>query len=140
MMQHTKYQDSEAPIPQSLRPWRDLSSTDFDCFGILCKHFDCLFDHWYGRGLVSDQSHTDRRTFGDRLTISRRSVADRSAIGQRQIGERSATEATGWRLFYHQILRNKVFVRDKTTSVKVAIMIIYKIKLFCLQQIRTLQV
>ena len=85
MMLHTKYQDSEAPVPQSLRPRHDLSATDFDCY--LCNHCDCLFDHWYGRRLVSDLSHTNRRPFGDRLTISRRSVGDRSATDRRSVGD-----------------------------------------------------
>ena len=35
----------------------------------------------------SDQSPTDRRTFGDRLEFSRRSVGDRSAIGRGLVGD-----------------------------------------------------
>ena len=75
------------------------------------------------------------RWFGVRLAFSRRSVGDRSATGCRLIESNRRTSATnrrligdlsatGRRLFYHHFFKkNKVFGKNTTISVKVAIMI-----------------
>ena len=77
---------------------------------------------------------TDRRTFDDLLAFSQPSVGDRSsATDQRSvsywsgIGRRLMEDwsVTGWRLFYRQFLRKKMFGKNITISMQVATLIIY---------------
>ena len=89
---------------------------------------------------VSNHLLTDCHTFGDSSAFCQRSDGDRFAIGQQMIKDWSVTgRQLDGDCYFINCKTNEVFVKNQTISVQVAIMILYKIKLFRLQQIRMLQ-